>query len=121
LSRPGLEQLKSVVVLDLADNRVAELNEVNRLGTLPLLERLSLRGNPMATSGRTYRVHTLAQFRDRAAEVRRAWFRRCCAGSATGSVTGRLNPRCCQRARSCWTASFPPHAIWCAEWSSWNS
>jgi hypothetical protein len=67
----GLEALKSVVSLDLADNRVAEANECNRLGTLPLLERLALRGNPMAGSGRAYRVHVLAQFRDRAGEVRK--------------------------------------------------
>lgn len=93
-TRKGLEQLKSVVVLDLADNRVAELNEVNRLGTLPLLERLSLRGNPMATSGRMYRVHTLAQFRDRAAEVCREFLPSCVSG-AIGSVTVRLNPASC--------------------------
>ena len=68
--RAGLEQLKSLVVLDLGENRVSEVNEVNRLGGLPLLERINLRGNPMATAGRTYRVHVLAQFRNRAAEVR---------------------------------------------------
>jgi hypothetical protein len=43
----GLEKLYSLEALDVSFNLVSEINETNRLAELPLLESLSLRGNPM--------------------------------------------------------------------------
>jgi len=47
------------------DNFISELNETNRLGELPFLEVVVVRGNPFCEQGKPYRVHMFGYMGDR--------------------------------------------------------
>ncbi|XP_053724972.1 nischarin isoform X1 [Synchiropus splendidus] len=64
----GLTKLYSLVNLDLSSNRLAQLEEIRNIGSLPCLEKINLSSNPMCIIP-DYRTKVLAQFGDRAAEV----------------------------------------------------
>mgnify|MGYP002390089649 FL=1 len=64
-----MDGLLAVKLLDLSFNLVGEINETNRLGTLPTLEDLILQGNPLANT-RNYRSTIFARFGDRHLSVR---------------------------------------------------
>ena len=66
--KTGAEKLYSLQHLDLSFNRVMELNETNRLGELPFLEELTLKGNACCEQ-RTYRSHVFAYLGERATLV----------------------------------------------------
>lgn len=57
----GLEKLFNLRRLDLTANRLVDLGEVRELGTLPVLEQLSLARNPLAAAPH-YRAAVLAAF-----------------------------------------------------------
>ncbi|VBB32666.1 unnamed protein product [Acanthocheilonema viteae] len=65
----GLHKLYSLEFLDLADNIVASPDDIRAVGTLPCLDHLILRGNPIRQIIE-YRIKVLEHFGERAAEVK---------------------------------------------------
>lgn len=63
-----MEKLYSLQHLDLSYNRIVELNETNRIGELPFLEELMLKGNPFCEQ-RPYRPHVFAHLGERSSLV----------------------------------------------------
>jgi Leucine-rich repeat (LRR) protein len=59
----GIENLKSLVGLDLSYNIISIFSELEVLGTLPLLQNLWLEGNPICCA-RWYRAHVFSFFRN---------------------------------------------------------
>ncbi|GJN08618.1 hypothetical protein PR202_ga26559 [Eleusine coracana subsp. coracana] len=59
----GIENLKSLVGLDLSYNIISSFSELEVLGTLPLLQNLWLEGNPICCA-RWYRAHVFSFFRN---------------------------------------------------------
>ncbi|TVU47898.1 hypothetical protein EJB05_07514 [Eragrostis curvula] len=59
----GIENLKSLVGLDLSYNIISNFSELEVLGTLPLLQNLWLEGNPICCA-RWYRAHVFSFFRN---------------------------------------------------------
>lgn len=67
-SLSGLHKLYSLVNLDLSNNRIEQMEEVRSIGSLPCLEHVALRNNPLSIIP-DYRTKVLAQFGERASEV----------------------------------------------------
>ena len=63
-----LDKLYCLEELDLSGNQISEQFVIDRIGTLPILEKLVLKGNPIAASGK-YRIHTFMSFGTRHTEV----------------------------------------------------
>lgn len=59
----GIENLKSLMGLDLSYNIISIFSELEILGTLPLLQNLWLEGNPICCA-RWYRAHVFSFFRN---------------------------------------------------------
>ena len=64
----SLDKLYSLEQLDLSHNQISGQRQVDRLGNLPMLEKLWLKGNPVSTHEH-YRVQTLLSFTQRSNEV----------------------------------------------------
>lgn len=64
----GLHKLYSLEFLDLTDNILTSPDEIRAVGTLPCLDHLILRGNPIRQVIE-YRVKVLEHFGERAVEV----------------------------------------------------
>lgn len=67
-SLSSLHKLYSLVNLDLSNNRIEQMEEVRCIGSLPCLEHVALRNNPLSIIP-DYRTKVLAQFGERASEV----------------------------------------------------
>ncbi|EJW80706.1 hypothetical protein WUBG_08385 [Wuchereria bancrofti] len=65
----GLHKLYSLEFLDLTDNVIASPDDIRAVGTLPCLDHLILRGNPIRQVIE-YRIKVLEHFGERAIEVK---------------------------------------------------
>ncbi|CAF4525000.1 unnamed protein product, partial [Didymodactylos carnosus] len=70
ISTEGLSRLYSLITLNLNNNKLDSVKSIESLGSLPCLENLLLKNNPL-TRIVDYRIRVFAVFRDRAKDVRK--------------------------------------------------
>lgn len=67
-SLEGLSRLRSLISLDLSFNQIENFEEIAEVARLPIVENVSLNGNPISSKV-DYRVQSLTRFEERCAEV----------------------------------------------------
>lgn len=65
----GLSRLYSLITLNLSSNKLDSIKNIESLGSLPCLENLSLKMNPLTRSV-DYRIRVFAVFYNRAKDVK---------------------------------------------------
>ena len=83
----GLSRLYSLITLNLSSNKLDSIKNIESLGSLPCLENLSLKTNPL-TRIVDYRIRVLAVFHNRAKDVNETSF--CFAINFSSSLLNRF-------------------------------